>query len=176
MDFGKLLLKIVGLAKDAAQDYIENADKESRPTQQSRPSQSYTAPAAERVERERTDAEWNAYFKEILMSEFPSFTIRENVKVTDLVGFAADECQLYTTRPSQVYKAEWGQPFTFVLEADGKPKGVVMLGSGHSHDENVKYLIASMYAGKLYIPYINFYTQMPNERSYVIGRIRKFMG
>ena len=96
--------------------------------------------------------------------------------MTDLVGFAADECQLYTTRPSQVYKAEWGQPFTFVLETDGKPKGVVMLGSGHSHDENVKYLIARMYAEKLDIPYINFYTQMPNERNYVIGRIRKLMG
>ena len=32
-----------------------------------------------------------------------------------------------------------------------------------------------MYAKKLGIPYINFYTQMPNEREYVIGRIRKLM-
>lgn len=176
MDFGKVLLKIVGLAKDAAKDYIENANNETRPTQQSRAAQSPVSPAAERVEREKTAAEWNAYFKEILMSEFPSYTIRENVPVPDLVGFAADECQLYTTRPSQVYKAEWGQPFTFVLETGGKPKGVVMLGSGHSHDENVKYLITRMYTEKLGIPYINFYTQMPNERGYVIGRIRKFMG
>lgn len=175
MDFGKVLLKIVGLAKDAAQDYIENSQKEARPMQQAqaRPSQNYAAPA---VEKEKTASEWNAYFKEILMSEFPSYTIRENVKVTDLVGFVADECQLYTTRPTQVYKAEWGQPYTFVLESDGKAKGVVMLGNGHSHDAGVKYLIARMYTEKLGIPYINFYTQMPNERSYVIGRIRKFMG
>jgi hypothetical protein len=175
MDFGKVLLKIVGLAKDAAQDYIENSQKEARPTQQAqaRPSQNYASPA---VEKEKTASEWNAYFKEILMSEFPSYTIRENVKVTDLVGFVADECQLYTTRPTQVYKAEWGQPYTFVLESDGKAKGVVMLGNGHSHDAGVKYLIARMYTEKLGIPYINFYTQMPNERSYVIGRIRKFMG
>ena len=176
MDFGKLLLKLVGLAKDAATDYIENANKESQPKPQSRPSQSYASPQPERVEREKTPAEWNTYFKEILMSEFPSYTIRENVKVTDLVGFVADECQLYTTRPTQVYKAEWGQPYTFVLESDGKAKGVVMLGNGHSHDAGVKYLIARMYTEKLGIPYINFYTQMPNERSYVIGRIRKFMG
>ena len=176
MDFGKLLLKIVGVAKDAAQDYIEKSQNEARPAQQSRPTQNYASPAAERVEREKTDSEWNAYFKEILLSEFPSYTIRENVKVTDLVGFVSDECQLYTTRPTQVYKAEWGQPYTFVLESDGKAKGVVMLGNGHSHDAGVKYLIARMYTEKLGIPYINFYTQMPNERSYVIGRIRKFMG
>ena len=175
MDFGKVLLKIVGLAKDVAKDYIENANNEA-PTQQARPAQSPVSPAAERVEREKTPAEWNAYFKDILLSEFPSYTIRENVKVTDLVGFVADECQLYTTRPTQVYKAEWGQPYTFVLESDGKAKGVVMLGSGHSHDSGVKYLIARMYTEKLGIPYINFYTQMTNERSYVIGRIRKFMG
>lgn len=176
MDFGKLLLKLLGFAKDAAQDYIENANRESQPSSQSRPSQSYTAPKPEPVEIERTPAEWNAYFKEILLSEFPSYTIRENVKVTDLVGFVSDECQLYTTRPTQVYKAEWGQPYTFVLESDGKAKGVVMLGSGHSHDAGVKYLIARMYTEKLGIPYINFYTQMPNERDYVISRIHKFMG
>ena len=126
-------------------------------------------------EREKTDAEWISYFKDILLTEFPSYTIRENVKVTDLAGFVSDEAQLYTTRPRQVYKAEWGQPYTFVLEAGGSPKGVVMLGKGHSHDENVKYLVARMYAEKLNLPYINFYTQMPNERGYVIGRIRKFL-
>ena len=172
MDFGKLLLKIVGIAKDAAQDYVENSQKEARPAQQARPAQSHAAPV---VEREKTDAEWNAYFKEILLSEFPTYTIRENVKVTDLVGFVADECQLYKTRPTQAYKAEWGQPYTFVLENGGKAIGVVMLGKGHSHDSGVKYLIARMYAKKLGIPYINFYTQMPNERDYVIGRIRKLL-
>ena len=39
----------------------------------------------------------------------------------------------------------------------------------------MKYLIARMYAEKLDLPYINFYTQMPNERNYVIERIRKFL-
>ena len=107
------------------------------------------------------------------MGEFPEYSIRENVPVTELAGFADDEFQLYTTRPCQAYKAEWGQPYTFVLEKEGNPAGVVMLGGGHSHDSNVKYLIARMYAKKLGLPYINFYTQMPNERNYVIGRIRK---
>ena len=33
-----------------------------------------------------------------------------------------------------------------------------------------------MYAKKLGLPYINFYTQMPNERSYVVSRIGKYLG
>ena len=168
MDFGKLLLKVV----DVAKDYLEDKQKSAEPVREARPTQ---RAAAQPVKREKTDAEWEAYFKEILQNEFPVYTIREKVPVTDLVGFVSDEEQLYTTRPRQVYKAEWGQPYTFVLEVGGTPKAVVMLGKGHSHDENVKYLIARMYAEKLNLPYINFYTQMPNERNYVIGRIRKFL-
>ena len=168
MDFGKLLLKIAGVAKD----YIEKQEKEASPAQQSRPTHQEVV---QEVEREKTNAEWVVYFREILQDSFSFYSIRENVPVTDLVGFANDEFKLYKTRPTQAYKAEWGQPYSFVLESGGTPKAVVMLGNGHSHDSNVKYLIARMYAKKLGFPYINFYTQMPNERDYVIGRIRKFL-
>ena len=170
MDWVKLLLKVVGIVKENLDDSRNSAPS----SQQVRSAQRPVTPAVEE-EREKTDAEWLSYFKDILLTEFPSYTIRENVKVTDLAGFVSDEAQLYTTRPRQVYKAEWGQPYTFVLEAGGSPKGVVMLGNGHSHDSNVKYLVARMYAEKLNLPYINFYTQMPNEKGYVIGRIRKFL-
>ena len=163
-------MKVVGFVKENIDESKNNAPSAPQVRSAQRP----TAPTVE-VEREKTDAEWLSYFKDILLTEFPSYTIREDVKVTDLVGFVSDEAQLYTTRPRQAYKAEWGQPYTFVLEAGGSPKGVVMLGKGHSHDENVKYLVARMYAEKLNLPYINFYTQMPNEKSYVIERIRKFL-
>ena len=168
MDFGKLFSKVV----DVAKDYIENSQKNERPTRQT---YSERRPAEPAVEREKTPEEWNAYFREILSTYFSSYDIRENVPVTDLAGFANDEFQLYRTRPCQAYKAEWGQPYTFVLEANGKARAIVMLGNGHSHDSNVKYLIARMFAKKMGLPYINFYTQMPNERDYVIGRIRKFL-
>lgn len=171
MDFGKLILKILDFAKD----YILSQNKNTRTAGQARVTQA-SAYQEEVKETERTDAEWEAYFRGILQDDFSSYTIRENVPVTDLAGFANDEAQLYSTRPRQAYKAEWGKPYTFVLESGGSAKGVVMLGNGHSHDSNVKYLIARMYAKKLGLPYINFYTQMPNERDYVIGRIRKFMG
>ena len=32
-----------------------------------------------------------------------------------------------------------------------------------------------MFAKKMGLPYINFYTQMPNERAYVVKRIREFL-
>ena len=169
MDFGKLFNKLV----DVVKDNIENAAKQT--TSQPKPTPQPTTSPRYEEEIERTEAEWLAYFREILATEFAAYSVRENVPVTDLVGFANDEFKLYETRPTQAYKAEWGQPYTFVLEQAGIAKGVVMLGNGHSHDSNVKYLIARMYAKKLGIPYINFYTQMPNERDYVIGRIRKLM-
>ena len=124
---------------------------------------------------EKTESEWRDYFRGIIQAEFPFFSLRENVPVTEIAGPIADEFQLYKTRPRQAYRAEWGQPYTFVLYEGAAPKGVVMLGSGHSHDANVKYLIARMFAKKSGLPYINFYTQMANERSYVAGRLKRFL-
>lgn len=123
----------------------------------------------------QTVADYPAYFAEIISSEFPQYTTKRNVPVTELAGFASDEFKLYETRPLQSYKAEWGAPYSFVLYKEGTPAGVVMLGSGTSHSKNVKYLIARMYAKKMGLPYINFYTQYPNERAYVVKRIRQFM-
>ena len=172
MDFGKVFLKLV----DVAKDYIGDSSQNTRPTRQTQYTPEPAArPADPPVEKEKTPTEWEEYFREILLNEFSSYNIRENVPVTDLAGFANDELQLYKKRPYQVYKAEWGQPYTFVLEKEGNAVAVVMLGNGHSHYSNVKYLIARVYAEKLNLPYINFYTQMANERNYVIGRIRKFL-
>ena len=163
----KNLLDIAGKVASVAQEYAAKQEAETKKA----PSYDYEAPVPE-----RTAAEWRAYFREIIKEEFSDYDVRENVPVTDLAGNTSDEFKLYKTRPTQAYKAEWGQPYSFVLESGGSAKGVVMLGNGHSHDSNVKYLIARMYAKKLGIPYINFYTQMPNDRNYVIGRIRKLMG
>ena len=172
MDFGKLFSKVVKTVKDS----IEAEQRQTSTTSQPRPTpQPAATPRYEEQEIDRTDSEWVAYFREILATEFAAYSVRENVPVTDVAGFANDEFQLYKTRPRQAYKAEWGQPYTFLLEQGSSPKGVVMLGKGNSHNSKVKYLIARMYAKKSGLPYINFYTQMPNERDYVIGRIRKFL-
>lgn len=170
MSLLKNLFEIAGKVASVAQ---EIAAKQEAAAKQTTPAATVQSSAP--VE-EKTDAEWHAYFREIIQSEFPGYDVRENVPVTELAGFAADEAQLYKSRPRQVYKAEWGEPYTFVLSQGGAPKGIVMLGGGHSHSANVKYLVARMYAKKLGLPYINFYTQMPNARGYVVGRIHKYLG
>ena len=170
MDFGKLFSKVVKTVKDS----IEADQRQNTTMAQPKPTPQ-PATTIHYKEKERTDAEWVTFFREILTTEFPEYSLKENVAVINVAGFANDEFQLYKTRPTQAYKAEWGQPYTFLLEQAGVPKGVVMLGKGHSHDSNVKYLIARMYAKKAGLPYINFYTQMSNERDYVISRIRKFL-
>lgn len=124
---------------------------------------------------ERTPAEAEVYFDGLLKTRFPQYSVRKHIPVQELAGDATDNFKLYKTRPTQTYKAEWGKPYTFVLYGDGGVKGIVMLGDGHSHDSNVKYLIARMFAKKMGIPYVHFYTQMPNEEEYVVGRIRKFL-
>ena len=171
MDFGKLFSKVVKTVKDSIEAEQRQTSTSPQPKSTSQPA---TTTHYEQ-EKEKTDSEWVAYFREILATEFAAYSVRENVPVTDVAGLANDEFQLYKTRPRQAYKAEWGKNYTFLLEQAGNPKGVVMLGNGNSHNSNVKYLIARMYAKKSGIPYINFYTQMPNERDYVIGRIRKFL-
>ena len=124
---------------------------------------------------ERTPAEAEIYFEGLLRTRFPQYVVRKNVPVQELAGDATDMFKLYKTRPTQAYKAEWGKPYTFVLFGDGGIRGIVMLGNGHSHDANVKYPISRMYAKKMGIPYINFYTQMPNEEEYVVSRIQRFL-
>ena len=185
-----LLRSILGIALKAASDAInekENKDRynkseESHYNRNERPATSYRAQSAqptqsaqEPIAEERTYEQWVAFFDEIIRTNFPQFNVKRNVPVTDLTGFTADTFQLYETRPYQTYKAEWGKPYTFVLYRGEKPAGVVMLGGGHSHDKNVKYLISRMYCKKLGMPYINFYLQMENERNYVIGRIKDLM-
>jgi len=172
MDLGRLFSKVVKTVANS----IEAEQRKTTATPQPKPAPQPTAtPHYEDEEIVRTDAEWVAYFREILATEFAAYNVRENVPVTDVAGFANDEFQLYKTRPRQAYKAEWGKNYTFLIEQASNPKGVVMLGNGNSHNSNVKYLIARMYAKKSGIPYINFYTQMPNKRDYVIERIRKFL-
>ena len=168
-----LLKSLLNMAVKAAADSLTQK-LENQSSAAEAPASPRFEPEPQPQREEITD--WNAYFEDILKTDFPQYTLSRNVAVTDLAGNAADQFQLYKTRPVQTYKAEWGVPYTFVHNNEaGKPVGVVMLGSGHSHTQNVKYLISRMYAKKLGLPYINFYTQYPNERQYVVGRIRKFL-
>lgn len=141
--------------------------------------------ANERSDASREDAEdseyrsideWVDYFRNILKTHFPEYTLKECVPVTELTGDIQESFQLYKNRPSRVYKAEWGKDYDFVLYSDGKPKVIIMLGGGHCHTSHVDFLIAKMFARKINIPYLGFYLEFPNKEDYVIGRIREQLG
>ncbi|MBO4670218.1 MAG: hypothetical protein J5640_00015 [Bacteroidales bacterium] len=169
---GSVTGKTLDQVKEAVNNLVQNQAPRTSPVREPQPARQQYNPAPE---VDRTDGQWKSYFREILQSDFAGYGIREDVPVTEIAGPAADVFQLYRTMPGKVYRAEWGQPYSFVLSQGGAPRAVVMLGSGHSHDIRVKYLISKAYARKSGLPYINFYTDMPNERSYVVSRIRKFI-
>lgn len=168
--FGSVAEKALSQVKDAILNANQQQNQASPQAQTQTPSYTPSGYSAD-----KTPEEWQTFFRGILQTEFAAYSIRENVPVTELAGAAADSFQLYKTRPAQVYRAEWGKPYSFVMYQGYQPRAIVMLGSGHSHYSNVKYLISRMYAKKLGLPYINFYTQMPNERPYVVSRIGKFL-
>lgn len=113
------------------------------------------------------------YFREILQTEFPEYTFKENVAVQELVGNVDATFRLYKTRPHQAYKAEWGAPYTFVVVREGRVVAVIMLAEKWKQYNNVKYLISKMYMKKMGVAYIPFYTELANDIGYVVSRLRK---
>lgn len=122
-----------------------------------------------------TPKDWESYFRDILQKNFPQFTVKENVPVTELTGDINDVFRLYKERPNQVYKAEWGKPYNFVLYSEGKAKAVIMLATTNEHSVKVTYLISKMFAKKLNVPYLGFYTKFNNKEEYVVNRIKNIL-
>ena len=160
----KKLLKALGIIPEQKQNEVVHEVRE-----EVRPQPWNPAP-------QLTEAEWQVRFRDILLNHFAQYSFKENVPVTELTGDVQDQLGLYADRPNQVYKAEWGKPYNFVIYADDKPKAVIMLGPGRSHISRVVYLISRMYAKKLDLPYLGFYTHFSNRDDYVINRIREALG
>ena len=95
-----------------------------------------------------------AYFAEILASAFSQYQVRENIPLSE---FGAE-----------------GRPFDFGLYQNGTLVSVVVLAE-HNRTRNHPYWNSQKKAQELNIPFINFYTHMPNERGFVINRIKRLM-
>ena len=120
--------------------------------------------------------DWTTYFRAIIANRFPNLTIDEEVPVSQVAEEMYEVCKRNAARTYQAYKAEWGAPYTFVLSSEGIPRCILMLADWAERPENkVKYLISKMFAKKMNIPYLYFYTNMKNEESYCIKRICEAM-
>ena len=136
--------------------------------------QSFASKPLEEPRIERTDEEWQTHFKEILNRQFPQYIIKEDVPVTLVTGDISDVFTLYETRPNQVYRAEWGQHYNFVLYEGDKPKLAIIIGDSNSW-RKVKFLISRMFAKKLNIPFLSFFKKFDNKEDYVAKRIREVL-
>lgn len=92
-----------------------------------------------------------AFFAGVLAQEFGAYEVRENVSPAELGGS--------------------GKPYDFGLYRDGRMAGVVML-TQHNRDNNAAYKNAKRACEAAGVPFINFYLHMPNERGYVVSRIK----
>jgi len=178
MDLSTFLKKIVGTVEKEVKTEVDRfkSKQQEWQQQQQKPSQQsqYQQPQQE-PQPERTDMEWMAYFREILATEFPQYSVRENVPVQELAGDVSDEFSLWGERTNKVYRAEWGKPYDFVMYQNGLPKAAIVFGRGAQHKHKVKHLISRMYAQKLNMVYIGFYLQFPNYRPYVVNRIKEHL-
>ena len=68
-----------------------------------------------------------------------------------------------------------GAPYNFAIYKDDKLVGTIMLGEKWSHYNRVKFLISKMYMKKMGVAYIPFYTELSNDVTYVVHRLREFL-
>ena len=185
MDLKTLVKKIFGTLEHEVKTEVDRYKSQRQASQQQQqyqqPRQQYQQPQQQyqqpqqAAQPERSDMEWMAYFREILATEFSQYGIRENVPVQELTGDVSEEFDLWGDRRHQVYKAEWGKPYDFVMYQNGMPKAAIVFGRSNQHKHKVKHLISRMYAKKLNMVYIGFYLQFPNYRDYVVKRINEHL-
>ena len=98
----------------------------------------------------------NAYFAEILASEFPEYEVRRDVP------------------PSALCVGAEGTSIDFVLYQGGTPVAAIPL-TPHNGDRNQGFYGMKQACCDAGVPFINFYRHMPNTRDYVVARIRSFL-
>ncbi len=116
-----------------------------------------TASAAVGTSAPLTDAELAKMFDELLASDFSAYEVRKNASAQSL-GITGAPCKDYD----------------YALIKGGRTAAVIML-TPHNRDNNAAFKNAKANALKSNVAFINFYTHMDNERSYVSSRIKSFL-
>ena len=109
------------------------------------------------AKQELRESDMPAHFRQIFAEAFADCTVRE--------GLSAQELG---------WSSEAARPYSFCLYR-GSLRCVVML-TEHNRDNNRLFRNARAACEQAGVPFLNFYTHFPNERSYVIDRIRKALG
>ena len=99
------------------------------------------------------------YFASILAQNFAQYEIHRDVSPADLGTLA----------PGAACRN-----LDFCLYQNGRLCGAVML-TPHNRDNNLAFRNAKQACQAAGVPFINFYSHLPNEREYVVTRIRSML-
>ena len=97
-------------------------------------------------------------FEQILTGDFPELRIMKNAAPANIGITAPQPCR----------------PYTFALMRNGKAAVVILL-TQHNRINNAAFKNARKSALDSKIPFLNFYTHMPNERGYITSRIKSVL-
>ncbi|MEA4911179.1 MAG: hypothetical protein VB092_01010 [Oscillospiraceae bacterium] len=143
------LEQATGVDLDAAVEKLVETAKQETP-QSAAETETPTAAA-------ETPAALKARFASILSEEFSAYEVKTDVAPAQLGAAAA---------PARAYD--------FALYKGGRAAGVILL-TPHNRDRNAAFKNARAAAQKAGVPFINFYEHYPNERSYIVTRIKSFL-
>ena len=152
--FDKLLDKAISHAVDKATNKI-TGKIEKNETRQNAASNSQSQTNQKPI---IVPENMKAHFDDILKNDFSQYTVKENVPAKEISSNADSESRAYT----------------FVLHKDGQAAAAIML-TPHNRYRNKGFLGAQNACKQAGIPFINFFTHFPNERNYVVLRIKSFI-
>lgn len=158
--FDKALKKGLGkVVGDAVGDVVKSLEDalDIDVTSNNNSNQSVSQPQQPAYSQRSDSLNIRAEIQSILAQEFPAYTVAPNVSGVTW-GVVAEPCK----------------PYDYCLCANGRIAAAIML-TDHNRDNNTAYRNAKAACKACGVPFINFYTHMPNERSYVVNRIKSFL-
>ena len=113
---------------------------------------------------ERSIQEWNAYFEEILTTEFAGYTVKQQVAAAELVALTGAKVEYHPACA----------PVSLLVLKENQPVLAVLLVRANTYrGMNVKGTYAICEAAGL--EYVRFFTDMANERDYVVERLQQYL-
>ena len=151
------------LKKAALGKIVDTVEKSlgGMPESTGRPTDRYETSAQPAVANQSADTPQNDFasveekFNQILSTEFSDFQVVHNASAESVGISAPSPCR----------------PYSYALICNGKTVAVIML-TPHNRDHNAAFLNAKKTALNSNVVFLNFYTHFPNERNYVISRIK----
>jgi hypothetical protein len=109
--------------------------------------------------RPQPQATCKSHFDEIFASEFSGYEVKQGVATDEIVPASA---------------GLGFRPYSYVFYDNGMAKLAVMITPRFGHESN-EFLGAKTACETAGIPFVNFFLHMPNERNYVINRLKQYI-